>query len=129
MEIFKALEGLVSSQMHVIRASLSLTKLEARLALLSIFPLIINIGLLFAVLLSLWLTTMGLLGYGLVLILDNYLYAGLGLLSVNVLLLVLLLWYLKFNLDSMSFKNTRAYLSRGKYERQKTSEANNSDVG
>ena len=114
MRFIDEMEGLVSSQLDVIKTSLSMTRLEAKLAMLTIYPLIINICMLFVILISTWLTLMGMMCYGLLQIVDNLILAMSSVLIVNVLMLGLLLKYLLFNLKNMSFQKTRAYLSRGK---------------
>lgn len=126
MRFIDEIEGLVSSQLNVIKAALSLTRLEARLAMLSIFPLLINVCMLFAVLLSAWLMVIGMLGYELMQAFDSVILAMSGVLIVNILLLSLLVSYLLFNLKSMSFKKTRAYLSRGRDESKKTDDDDDS---
>lgn len=125
MGFIDEIEGLVSSQFNVIKEGLLLTRLEARLALLSIYPLIINVCLLFVMLVSTWLVMMGMLGYGLMQYVDSVLLALSGVLMVNILLLGLLFRYLVFNLKSMSFEKTRAYL-RGGHELKKAGDDGNS---
>lgn len=112
MQFINEIEGLVSSQLHVIKHFLSMTKLEARLAVLSIYPLLINLCMLFVCLISLWLTSNVILGYALMQVLDSLIIAMACVLIFNTLLFGLLLTYLRFNLRKMSFEKTRAYLSR-----------------
>ena len=51
MKLIHEVEAFVSSQFNVIKTGLSMTRLEAKLALLSIYPLIITVCMLFVVLL------------------------------------------------------------------------------
>jgi len=111
MRFIDELEGLVSSQLNVIKACLTMTKLEARLAGLSIYPLLINLCLLLACLTCVWLTAMGMLGCALMLWFDSALIAISCIFLFNTLLLGMLFGYLLSNLKNMSFAKTRAYLS------------------
>ena len=104
-----------------------MTKLEAKLAMLSVYPLIINVCMLLVILTSTWLALMGMLGYGLMLAFDSIILAMSGVLLVNGLVLGLLFGYLLFNLKNMSFAKTRAYLSRDKDESKKTDDDCNSN--
>ena len=114
------MEAFVSSQLNVIKTGLSMTRLEAKLALLSIYPLIINVCMLFVVLLSTWFTTMGMLVYELMHLVNSLILALSGVLILNIIILAILLKYLSINLRNMSFEKTRAYLARGKDELKKT---------
>jgi hypothetical protein len=129
MRFIDEMEGLVSSQVNVIKIGLSMTRMEAKLAMLSVYPLIINVCMLLVILVSTWLTVMGILGYELMQVFDSMILAMSGILIVNVLVLGLLCRCLLFNLKNMSFEKTRAYLSRGKDEPQKTGEECNSNIG
>ncbi len=130
MRILDELEGLVSSQWGVIKAGLSLTKLEAKLAGLSVYPLLINWCLLLVCLTSVWLSAMGLLGYGLMWASDNVLVAIAGVFLFNILAFGILLQYLFFNLKKMSFEKTRAYLSAQSFKGGKSNERQtNGDEG
>lgn len=129
MRFIDEVEGLVSSQVNIIKLGLSMTRMEARLAMLSVFPLIINVCMLLVILVSTWLTVMGMLGYGLMQVVDSLILTLAGILIFNVLVLGLLFRYLSVNLKNMSFEKTRAYLSRGKDEPQKTGDENNSHTG
>jgi len=109
MKPLDALEGLVSSKLEIFNSVLSLMKLEARLAGLSVLPLLLNLVLLIVALATVWLSAMLLLGYGLASML-NSIAAISFILVLNMVLLGLLIHYLTFNLNSMSFKKTRTYL-------------------
>jgi hypothetical protein len=127
MEALKHLEELVSAKKSVIKNAYALFSLEAKLAELSAFPLVVNICMLFVVLLTLWFTAMFVLGY--FLLLANYgLLLSIGLiLLINIGLLLALLKYLFFNLKSMSFQKTREFFSKNKREEhEKLKEPSNS---
>ena len=128
MRFIHEMEGLVSSQLNLIKTGFSMTKLEARLAILSIYPLIINVCMLFVVLLSSWLTAMGMLFYGLMHVVDSLILALSGIFLFNLLILAILFKYLLFNLKNMSFEKTRAYLARGKDELKKTGQEGHNKV-
>jgi hypothetical protein len=110
MDLLKQVENLISAKISVIKAVLTILRLEARLAGLSIVPLVLNLFMLFAVLISLWLSVSALLGYGILLIINN--------IPLTLVLMVLfhlgMFWvlakYLTFNIKSMSFEKTRSYL-------------------
>lgn len=109
MKFLEEIEGVVLGHVHVIKTVFSLVKLEARLAGLSVFPLLLNVCFLFVVLLSLWFLGMALLVYAFMDVFGSILLALAAVLLLNVLLLVLLLIYLLFNLKKMSFEKTRDY--------------------
>ena len=111
MEALKQAEALISAKLSVIKTMFSVFRLEAKLAGLSVFPLVLNVCMLFVVLITLWLSTMLLAGY-FVLLKTHNIPVSLGLvLLLNLLLLLGLLKYLSINLKNMSFVKTREYLS------------------
>lgn len=112
MNVLEHFEGLVSGKLKEIKTIISLIQLEARLAGLSIFPLIINISMLFVVLITAWISTMFLISYLILLVYNNLLLPILIVLFLNVGVLFGLLKYLTYNLKSMSFQSTRAYCSK-----------------
>ncbi len=126
MRLIHEMEAFVSSQFNVIKTGLSMTRLEAKLALLSIYPLIITVCMLFVVLLSTWFTTMGMLVYELMHLANSLILALSGVLLLNIIMLAILLKYLSINLKNMSFEKTRAYLARGKDELKKTDQDSDS---
>lgn len=111
MRVLEEIEGLVSSKLKLIKTIVSLIKLESRLAGLSIYPLILNICMLFVILITVWLSSMCLMGYLILLVSDNPLLPVFFVLLLNLMILLGLLKYLSFNLKSMSFERTRAYFS------------------
>ena len=130
MRFIDELEGLVSSQIEMIKTFISMTKLEARLARLSVFPLIVNVFLLLLSLTSIWFTGMAMLGFVLMQAFDSVLITLSCILLCNGVLLGVLLSYLSFNLKNMSFSKTRAYLSgREPNESKKTGADCNNQSG
>ncbi len=114
MQFFEEIEGLVSSKWSALLSLISLIKLEATLAGLSIFPLLLNVLMLLVVLLTVWLSTMVMVGYGIIQAYNSGIIATLAVLLLNGLLLGILLKYLLFNLKQMSFEKTRLHLARHK---------------
>ncbi len=129
MRFITEMEGLVTQQLNVIKTGLSLTRMEAKLAVMSIYPLIITICMLMVILMGSWISIMGLIGYGLFRAFNDPLMALSGVLLMNALLLGFLLIYLSYTLKNMSFMKTRAYLSRGQNEPKSTCKENNSQAG
>ncbi|WP_392536511.1 hypothetical protein [Legionella sp. 227] len=118
MEVFKQLEALVTAKISVIKTVWSLIRLEAKLAGLSVFPLLLNICMLFVVLITVWLSAMFLLGYFLFLASNRFLLSISLVLLLNVGFLLGLLKYLSYNLKSMSFPKSRAYFSQKSEEHE-----------
>lgn len=111
MKIVENIAGLVSSKIEILKSVTSIIKLETKLAALSIFPLIMNVCLLFVVLLSLWLSSMTLLGYSFHYLFNNT-FISLGLLVLLNLIFFFVLYHsLLMNLKKMSFEKTREYFS------------------
>jgi len=112
MKIIDHIAGLVSGKIDMMKSVMSIVKLETKLAALSIFPLIMNVCLLIVVLLSLWFSSMTLLGYTLIYIFKN-IFLALGLLVIlNLFFLIILHHGLMVNLRQMSFEKTREYFSK-----------------
>lgn len=111
IKIFEEIEGLVSSKISTLKIIFSIFRLEARLAGLSVYPLVLNMCMLFVVLITLWLSTMFLIGYFAVLFFGTLLLAVFLIIFLNLGFLFGLLKYLTFNLNNMSFEKTRACLS------------------
>lgn len=116
MNIFESLEGLASGKLNIIKTVLAIMKLEARLAQLSIIPLLLNVCLLFGVLISAWLVTMVLVGYLLMLVYNNAIYPLLIIWILNIGIFIGLIKYLKFNLNNISFEKTREFFSKNEGE-------------
>ena len=120
MRLLEQIEGLASNFFGSLNAVLSIIKLEARLAGLSVYPLLLNVCMLFIILTTVWLSLMLLVGYLFTLLFVNIIIA-IGLVTLlNIGLFILLLKYLQFNLGNMSFQKTRDYFSKkGKNEHDK----------
>lgn len=112
MKVIEHLEGLFSSKLEIARGILTLFKLEAKLAGMNIFPLIISLCVLIAVVLSFWLTLMILIGYLIVILSKQNLIAIISVLAINLVLTLFILKNLKDRLDQMSFKHTRRCLEK-----------------
>lgn len=110
MKIIEEIEGLVSSKLAVMKTMMSIIKLETRLAGLSIFPLLLNVCMLLIVLMTLWASTMTLLGYFLIVTFDNPMLAIGSIVLLNLAIILGLSKYLAFNLKQMSFEKTREYI-------------------
>jgi len=107
MKVIEELEGLVSSKWGVVTSLISLIKLEARLAGLSIVPLLLNLFVLFIVLTTVWLTAMVMLGYGILHLYGSGMIAISSVLLINIVALAILIKYLTFNLKKMSFEREK----------------------
>ncbi|BCA95391.1 hypothetical protein TUM19329_17520 [Legionella antarctica] len=115
IKILDEIEGLVSGKLSSLKTILSIFKLEARLAGLSVYPLMLNLCLIFVVLITIWLSGMLLIGYFAALFWGTFLLAVCLILTLNIILFVGLLSYLSYNLNNMSFEKTRASLSSKEY--------------
>lgn len=112
MNVLEHLEGYISEHLKIGKTILSLMKLEAKLAGLSIVPLILNICMLLVIFISFWFSGMVLLGYYMMVSLGSFALAISLILVVNFILFLLLIKYLSFNLKNMSFANTREFFSK-----------------
>lgn len=127
MKLFEHIEGLASGYVGITKTVLSIIKLETRLAGLTVYPLILNICMLLIVLMTVWISVMGLIGYFVALAFGNALIVISSILAINIVLLIILLFYLKYNLKNMSFEKTRAYFSAiGKNEYDKLTKTGDS---
>lgn len=133
MNFINHLEGFVSSKIAVTKGLFTLIKLEAKLAGLNVYPLLIKLSALIALFFSVWLTAMLLLGYSIMLVFGHFLIAIIGVLLVNVGLLIIVLKSLATSLKQMSFEKTRACLShfqpKDTYELTKRTAGFNSQAG
>ncbi|HBI22306.1 MAG TPA: hypothetical protein DDY37_06980 [Legionella sp.] len=110
MSLIDEAVDLVSSQVHWMKTCLSITRLEATLAGLSVYPLLVLVCLFMVCFMGFWCTSLLFLGLVLMQALGN-LMVVLGLICVtNALLLCLILRYLHLYLKRMRFEKTRAYL-------------------
>ncbi|MGC1182973.1 hypothetical protein [Legionella sp.] len=132
MEVLKQVEELVSAKISVIKAVLTLIQPEAQLAGLSVFPLLLNLCMLLIVLMTFWLLTSLFIGYGILLISNNFPLSLILVLLFNLIALWGLIKYLAFNIKNMSFEKTRSYFLQNKgnkNEFKKTITSKNSDDG
>ena len=111
MNIIEEIEGYISGQFNSIKMLLSLITLEAKLAGLTIVPMLINLCMFFVILITFWLTAMTLFGYFLYTMTHNYYWAFGAVTLLNLMLCAALLKYLAYNIKAMSFEKTRHYFS------------------
>jgi hypothetical protein len=114
MQALEDIEGLISNKIGEVKALIELTKLEAKLAGLSILPVIINVCMIFSVLVAIWSTTMISLGYLIIWVGGNLVIALSVVMIFNIVFLALLMKFLISNLRKMSFEKTRQYLGTHK---------------
>lgn len=112
MSVIKDVEGFVLSKIETVKTLFSLLSLEATLARLSVYPLLINLCMLFVVLITLWSSLMIFIAYMAVLKLNNPLIAIALVIVLNLSLLLGLLRCLSTNLANMSFEKTREYFAK-----------------
>ena len=125
MEILEEIKGLISSKIGVIKTVFAIIKLETRLAGLSVYPLLLNVCMLFVVLMLLCFSCLLWLGYFIIFMVGNIHIAIGSIIFVNVVLLVGLFKYLMFNLQKMSFEKTRAFISKKESDHDEQEEKNN----
>lgn len=111
IKIIEHIEGLISSKFALFKTTLSIIKLEARLAGMTVYPLLLNLCFLFVVLITLWLSVIILIGYYSFLFFGTILLGIVSVLLLNLCLFFGLLKFLTYNLNNMSFEKTRACLS------------------
>lgn len=104
MKFFEELESYFSGQFNSLRMLFSLMKLEAKLAGLSVAPVIISLCMLFVILITSWASLMVLLGYCIFILSNSFWLALSSILLLNILALYLLLKYFLLNLKAMSFE-------------------------
>jgi len=125
MKPLDELENFASSKWGVATSLFSLIKLEARLAGLSIVPLLLNLFMLFIVLITVWLAAMVLLGYGVMQFSNNGFIAISSILLINIVVFALLIKFVLSNLKNMSFEKTRNYFSRNQEDDDNDDEKTN----
>ena len=112
MKLLEQMEGFVSDSLGMIKTVVSIIKLETRLTVLSVYPLLLTVCMLLIVVTTIWFSTMLLLGYFFTLFFESAMMAIGSVLLLNGVLFVVLITYLKFNLRQMSFEKTRACFSK-----------------
>ncbi|MBX9704025.1 MAG: hypothetical protein K2X39_07710 [Silvanigrellaceae bacterium] len=121
MKLLEHIEGFIHANLNVAKTFLSLVKLETKLAGMSIFPVLVILCLLLIGLTTTWALFLFLAGYYLILATSSFVIGIICLLFINLGLLSVLLYYLRSNLNNMSFKKTRESLSTYKrYDYAKT---------
>lgn len=113
-QFINEIEKLVSNKLEQFKTIGTMVKLEARLAGLSVFPLLLNIVMLLVIVMAIWLSSMSLIGYAALLLFNNFLIALGVIFFINIGCLVGLLKYLSFNLNNISFKKTRDFIAEKK---------------
>ena len=130
MKVTEEIGSYIASQFKTIKALISLVVLESKLAGLSVYPLLVNVCMLFVALTSLWCSLMVLIAYLMVLLLDSYLITLIAIVLLNTIILLSLLKYLSYNLKNMSFEKTRSFFANHEsddYEKlKKTSDCTDS---
>lgn len=119
MEFLEQFKNLVSGYFDLGKTFVSLVKLEARLAGLTLVPLLLNLVLLLVIGLSGWLCAMSLIHYLFYSLTGGFLSATALVLVCNLLVFILLIKRLERNIKNMSFEKTREFLStteRSDYE-------------
>ncbi|PJD95434.1 MAG: hypothetical protein CK426_04265 [Legionella sp.] len=110
MNYLSQLEAFFSGQLKTFKMLATLIRLEAKLARMTLFPLLINVCMIFVILITSWASMMVLLGYAVFCITQMYWISIVSVCITNMLALLGLLKYLAFNLNAMSFAKTRHYL-------------------
>ena len=110
MSFFNHFESFISDNVKVAKTFISLIKLEAQLAGLSIYPLLLNASMLFVILITVWISAMVLLEFTIMLFTGNSLVAISLVLLLNLILFIILMKSLTCNLKKMSFEKTRETL-------------------
>lgn len=130
MKVLSHLEGFISENIKVAKTFISLVKLEARLAGLSIFPLLLNLCMLIVITFGVWLSAMLLLQYFLQLWLGNYITSISLVFLFNLIIFFTLIKNVSLYLKRMSFAKTRESLNhqvRANHESTKTVADRNQD--
>lgn len=116
MKWLTELDGLITGKCRLIQTLLTLIKLEARLAGLSMYPLLLGICLVFPILITTWAAAMVMVGYGFLSWSGSLILTFLLIFLLNLTLLILLARLLKSHLKHMSFAKTRHYFNAFKDE-------------
>lgn len=111
MKFLEHVDGFINGNLRLGKTILSLVKLEAQLAGLSIYPLLLNVCFLFIIGLATWCSLMALIGYFIFFFVDNGFLSIAAVLLINLIFLIIFLKNLQTHLKNMSFENTRAFFS------------------
>ncbi|MFC3907663.1 hypothetical protein ACFORL_01035 [Legionella dresdenensis] len=126
MKLIDHLDGLVSSRINAVKGIWALFRLEAKLAGLTVFPLLVNLVWLLVLLVTVWFSAMALLAY-----ISFYYTGGQTLLSielvfgVNIALLLIAMLCLKRKIRNLSFEKTRTCLADSKIRMENDEHDNN----
>lgn len=129
MRALYELSGFFSSKWDALKTLTTLIRLEAKLAALSVMPLVVCLLLLMIVATTTWLVSLLLIGYGLWWWLHNMVITLLSLLLVNLLIGLGLFKKIIAYLKQISFTHTRSCLSSTTcrhHEQTKTTTTTNS---
>jgi hypothetical protein len=102
--------SLVYSKFEQTRLFITLVKMEVKLAGLSVFPLLVTLSFIVVVGLTLWFSSMLILGMTVYVMYPNPMIATASILLLNLGCLLVLVKYLLYNLKNMSFSRTRKLL-------------------
>jgi hypothetical protein len=111
MTFLASLEGFVYDYLAEIKALLAMVKGEARLAGLSVLPLLLSLVCLFVVVITTWLSLLVLMGYCFLWATGSLFLSLSSVFISNLLLLLGLIISVKFNFRQMTFEKTRRYFS------------------
>ena len=111
MKFLESLEGYVCDYLAEIKAMLVMVKGEARLAGMSVLPLLSALVFLFAVLITTWCSLLVLMGYFFFMATGSVLMSLSGVFVINLLLFFCCMFSVKFNFRQMTFEKTRHYFS------------------
>ncbi len=110
MQVFEEISELVSGKLKLYQTLAKMVKLEARLAGLSIFPMMMTLAILIVFCLSFWVSSLILLGYLLYQVFHSFLIAIVLVVILNVVSVALAIRALISNIKNLSFARTRKYL-------------------
>lgn len=125
MQVLEEVAELVSSKYSMFKTLAAMVRLEARLAGLSIFPMLLTLAVLIVFGLSFWVSTLILLGYLLYQFFQSMLIAILLVVIINFIGVALAAKSLITNIKNMSFSRTRKYLLKNKKEQDELQEKEN----
>lgn len=106
------LKDLIFSEAGIVRNILDIARLEARLARLSIGPLLLNLAILIVIGLGFWFALMVGVGYLLGILFHNILLGIVGVIVIHMIFMGFLIYWLLYNLKNISFKHTRKIFSQ-----------------
>lgn len=118
MSLIRRLERMIANKFGISSDLFQLFKLEAKLAGMSLPSFMVYLGLLIPVAISLWLSLMILLGYGVYLATQQPVFAIAAVFILNLLITILLLIGLKRRSQEMSFARTRDCLKKPQTENE-----------